>query len=82
MEQSGDAFLTSEISDEDLVIASQELESALATIKDYENRGQVLNLPVTHSPGGTLSLSKSTFEPKSLFNGCTFNQPVNIIFKQ
>ncbi|KAH3853072.1 hypothetical protein DPMN_095595 [Dreissena polymorpha] len=43
---------------------------------------QTLDLPVTHSPGGTLSLTNFSSQPKSLLSKCRFDSAVTIVRKQ
>jgi len=77
-----------EESNEELLSASEENEQALSQISRYEeiptseqNKTTVLDLPIRQSPGGSLHLQeflKSKQQP--LFQGCTFNAPLNIVF--
>ena len=78
------------VSDEELVQASQNIEEALSAISDSENsqnnagstlNRQTINLPIRQSPGGSLQLTNQSFKPQSLFANCTFQSPVTIVLK-
>lgn len=81
-----------EMSDSDLLAASQEIEEALQTIECFETASeerqvqnndmqmQVVDLPVVHSADGTLSVQNKR-DPSRMFVNCTFNAPVQILMK-
>jgi len=71
-----------EMSDQELFQASQEMENTLTTIENFEQVQEVVDLPVVQSPGGSLHISKFLEKPQALFQGCTFNSAVNIVFKK
>lgn len=79
-------FPEDDVADQELINASQEIEKALKSIENFEevNRpAQVVDLPVSQSPGGSLSVSNFLrTQQMGLFSGCTFNHPVNIVFKK
>ncbi|KAH3853070.1 hypothetical protein DPMN_095593 [Dreissena polymorpha] len=80
--------LDTEMSDDELIAASQERQNTLQSMHNYEQITgtsttvshsnvptgpagvQTLDLRVTHSPGGTLSLTNFSSQPKSLFSEC------------
>jgi hypothetical protein len=67
-------------SDEELMVASREIEEALKSINNYEEiykNSSVINLPLVQSPGGHIKLS----DPAYLFKGCTFHGNVTINMK-
>lgn len=72
------------ITDEEITRMSQEVESTLTAIENFESRNQqyaghehqVIDLPIVQSPSGELRLN-----PTSLFNNCVFNSSVSIHFK-
>jgi len=72
-----------------MVPVSQEIERTLQSIDSYEEVPSkeplqpVLrtDIPVVHSPGGTIGISNFMSMPQALFSGCTFHHPVNITFK-
>ncbi|KAH3853068.1 hypothetical protein DPMN_095591 [Dreissena polymorpha] len=92
--------LDTEMSDDELIAASQERQKTLQSMHNYEKITgtstsvshsnvptgpagvQTLDLRVTHSPGGTLSLTNFSSQPKSLFSECRFNSAVTIVLKQ
>jgi len=77
-----------DMSDGELVASSQEIERTLQNITSYEQVPDItrpvqsVNLPIHHSPGGSLSLTQFRSNPQSLFSNCTFNSPLTIIMKQ
>ena len=82
------AMDTSTVTDNELLLASQELESALEDISSYERakecNSNAVDLPLRAMPTKNLKLSTNTFEkhlsPQSIFSGCTFNAPITINF--
>ena len=78
-----------EMSDSDLLSASQELEKTLEVIQNYEetnnHQQQVIDLPIVHNKDGSLTLAQKSnngnkINPESMFKTCTFNGAVNIVF--
>ena len=78
-----------DITDAELLAASQEIEETLQTIEIFEhfnnqlakpNRVQNVDLPVVHNPDGSMSV-EMTFEPSKGFVNCTCNAPVSIVMK-
>ena len=55
-----DEFRTNVLLDEELMLASQEIETALEQIDHFKNPGQVIDLPLRRNSDGTLSLSTRT----------------------
>jgi len=78
-----------DVSDQEMIHASQEIERTLQSIDSYEEVPlkeplqpvQRIDIPVVHSPGGTMGISNFMSMPQTLFSGCTFHHPVNITFK-
>ena len=50
-----DEFRTNELPDEELMLASQEIETALEQIDHHENHDQVIDLPLRPNSDGKLS---------------------------
>ena len=77
-------FNDTSLSDDELIIASQEIEETLSVIQVYENKtvGQVVDLPLVQKADGSLEISNnSKISPESFFQNCTFNASVNITLK-
>ncbi|KAH3860298.1 hypothetical protein DPMN_023193 [Dreissena polymorpha] len=78
-----------DMSDDEILAASQEIEDALNTIQTFENQHSnsgvpVVNLPVVHHADVSLSFDQTRaamFDPSKPFMNCTFNAAVQINFK-
>ena len=82
-------FYNEDITDAELLAASQEIEETLQTIEIFEhfnnqlakpNRVQNVDLPFVHNPDGSMSV-EMTFEPSKGFVNCTCNAHVSIVMK-
>ena len=83
-----EAVFDNGVSNDELVHCSQEFQRTLERIESFERQTedpvQVVDLPIIQSPGGSLNMHPSKrfcVEPEKLFNNCTFNGSVNIVFK-
>jgi len=50
-------------------------------LKTFKQVHEIVDLPVVQSPDGSLHISKFLAKKQALFQGCTFNSAVNIVFK-
>ncbi|KAH3749847.1 hypothetical protein DPMN_184362 [Dreissena polymorpha] len=78
-----------DMSDDELLAASQGTENALNTIQTFENPYnksgvQVVDIPVVHHADGSLSVDQTRgarFDLNTFFINCTCNSAVQIHFK-